>query len=151
MKNETVVAAGGSKNFVDAIPDLVAAAAWARQTARVQKVGVLGSSYSAGLVLVLAAKDRGFADAVMSFSPGEYYGVGDYVAREVGNIAVPVFLTAARGETGQWKPLQTEIKSSVVGFVPNGSGRHGASALDSRDGAEYWEALETFLAQHLSP
>lgn len=151
VTNETVVAAGGRKTFVDAIPDLIAAAEWARQTAGAQKVGVLGSSYSAGLVLVLSAKDRGFADAVMSFSPGEYYGASDYVAREVGNIAVPVFLTAARGETGQWKPLQAQIKSPVVGFVPNGSGRHGASALDSGDGAEYWKALEMFLAQHLSP
>lgn len=87
----------------------------------------------------------------MSFSPGEYCGTRNYVAREVGNIAVPVFLTAARVETGQWKPLQAQIKSPVVGFVPNGSGRHGASALDSNDGAEYWAALEKFLAQHLSP
>lgn len=151
VQNETVAAAGGSTNFVDAIPDLVAASAWARQIAGAQKVGVLGSSYSAGLVLVLSAKDRGFADAVMSFSPGEYYGSGDYVAREVGKIAVPVFLTAARGEAGQWEPLKARMTSPVVGFVPNGSGRHGASALDSNDGPEYWAALEGFLAQHLSP
>lgn len=151
IKNETVAAAGGSTNFVDAIPDLEAASAWARQVAGVRKVGVLGSSYSAGLVLVLSAKDRGFADAVMSFSPGEYYGTGNYVAREVGKIKKPVFLTAARGETGQWEPLAAKMKSPVVGFVPNGSGRHGASALDSSDGAEYWAALEGFLAAHLSP
>ena len=151
VRNETVAAAGGSTNFVDAIPDLVAASAWARQVTGVQKVGVLGSSYSAGLVLVLSAKDQGFADAVMSFSPGEYYGSRDYVAREVGNITQPVFLTAARGETGQWEPLASRMRSTVVGFVPNGTGRHGASALDSSDGAEYWAALEGFLAQHLSP
>lgn len=151
VQNETVATAGGSTNFVDAIPDLLAASTWARQTAGAQKVGVLGSSYSAGLVLVLSAKDHGFADAVMSFSPGEYYGSGDYVAREVGKIAVPVFLTASRGETGQWRSLEARITSPVIGFVPSGSGRHGASALDSGDGAEYWAALEEFLAQHLSP
>lgn len=151
IKNETVAAAGGSTGFVDTIPDLLAASAWARQVAGVQKVGVLGSSYSAGLVLVLSAKDRGFADAVMSFSPGEYYGSRNYVAREVAKITSPVFLTAARSETGQWKPLAARITSPVVGFVPNGSGRHGASALDGKNGAEYWAALEGFLAQHLSP
>lgn len=151
IRNETAVAAGGSTNFVDAIPDLVAASAWARQIAGVQKVGVLGSSYSAGLVLVLSAKDPDFADAVMSFSPGEYYGAGDYVAREVGKITKPVFLTAARGETGQWEPFAARITSPIVEFVPNGPGRHGASALDSKDGPEYWTALEGFLAQHLSP
>ncbi|SDX91526.1 Dienelactone hydrolase [Ruegeria halocynthiae] len=151
VQNETVATAGGGIEFVDAIPDLVVASEWARETAGAQKVGVLGSSYSAGLVLVLAAKDRNFADAVMSFSPGEYYGSGDYVAREVGKIAVPVFLTAARNETGLWTPLQAMITSPVIGFIPNGSGRHGSSALDSGDSAEYWAALEGFLAQHLSP
>lgn len=151
IRNETIIAAGGSTDFVDAIPDLVAASAWARQIAGVEKVGVLGSSYSAGLVLVLSAKDPNFADAVMSFSPGEYYGSRDYVARELDNITTPVFLTAARNEASQWEPFAARITSQVVGFVPQGAGRHGASALDSSDGAEYWAALEGFLAQHLLP
>ena len=151
ISNETVEAAGGSTNFVDATPDIVAASAWARQITGVQRVGVLGSSYSAGLVLVLSAQVPGFADAVMSFSPGEYYGSRNYVGREVGKITVPVFLTAARGETGQWEPFAAKISSPLVGFVPNGSGRHGASALDSNDASEYWAALEGFLTQYLSP
>ena len=114
-----------------------------------QKVGVLGSSYSAGLVLVLSAKERGFADAVMSFSPGEYYGRNNYVSRELGDLNVPVFLTAARGETKQWQPFVSKIKGPVTGFVPKGGGRHGASALVSGDRAEYWSALRAFLKEHL--
>ncbi len=149
VKNETAAKAGGRVGFTTAIPDILAAAQWARKNSGAEKVGVLGSSYSAGLVLVLAGKDRGFADAVMSFSPGEYYGAANYVGKELGNIKVPVFLTAARGEAGQWKPFETKIKSSVTGFVPKGGGRHGASALVSKDGKEYWAALTGFLQQHL--
>jgi len=149
VRNETVRSAGGSTSFVDAIPDLLAASDWARQNAGAQHVGVLGSSYSAGLVLVLSAQDQAFADAVMSFSPGEYYGSGDFVASEVGNIRVPVFLTSARNEIGQWQPFQTRIESSVQGFVPEGAGRHGASTLNGAGGAEYWTALEGFLDRNL--
>ena len=98
---------------------------------------------------MLAGKDRKFADAVMSFSPGEYYGSKNYVSKQLGGIKVPVFLTAARGETRDWKPFEAGIRSSVTGFVPTGGGRHGASALVSRDGAEYWSALRSFLGEHL--
>ena len=149
VANETVAAAGGSTSFVAAIPDLVAASTWARENAGASRVGVLGSSYSAGLVLVLSAQDQGFADAVMSFSPGEYYGARNFVAREVGDIQVPVFLTSARSEVGQWESFARGIRSTVVGFVPEGSGRHGASVLDSGDAAEYWAALEGFLGENL--
>lgn len=149
VQNETVVSAGGSTDFVAAIPDLVAASNWARQTAGAHQIGVIGSSYSAGLVLVLSAQDRAFADAIMSFSPGEYYGSRNFVAKELSDIQVPAFLTSARGEVGQWEPFAQRIDSPVVAFKPEGAGRHGASALDSRDAAEYWSALESFLEQHL--
>jgi dienelactone hydrolase len=127
----------------------VAATDWARQNTGAHQVGVLGSSYSAGLVLVLSAQDKTFADAVMSFSPGEYYGSRNFVAKKMGDIQVPTFLTSARGEVGQWKPFAERINSPVVAFTPEGAGRHGASALDSRDAAEYWTALESFLERYL--
>ena len=148
VKNETAAQAGGNVGYTQAIPDMIAAADWARKNSGAKRVGVLGSSYSAGLVLVLSGQNHKFADAIMSFSPGEYYGA-NYVAKELGNIKVPVFLTAAKNETRQWKPFESGIASPVTGFTPKGSGRHGASALVSRDGKEYWAALEGFLSQHL--
>jgi len=149
VNNETAAKAGGAVSYTKAIPDIMAAAQWARAKSGARKVGVLGSSYSAGLVLVLSAQDKDLADAVMSFSPGEYYGSNDYVARVLSRVQVPVFLTSARNETGQWKQFERKIKSSVTGFVPEGSGRHGATALVSKDGKEYWQALKAFLAKHL--
>lgn len=149
VKNETVAHAGGSTGYLDAIPDLLAASDWARRSSGATNVGALGSSYSAGLVLVLAAREPGFADAVMSFSPGEYYGSADYVSQELSSIQVPVFLTSAHNETGQWKPFEEQIKSPVTGFIPQGNGRHGASSLVSDDQEEYWVALTRFLEVHL--
>ena len=149
VRNETAAKVGGRPGYTEAIPDIVVAAQWARKNSGARKVGVLGSSYSAGLVLVLAGQDSKFADAVMSFSPGEYYGGRNYVGKELGKIKVPVFLTAARGEAGQWKPFEQKIKSPVTGFVPKGGGRHGASSLVSGDRDEYWSALRAFLQTHL--
>lgn len=149
VRNETAAKSGGRVDFVKAIPDMTAAAAWARANTDASRVGVLGSSYSAGLVLVLAAQDKGFADAVMAFSPGEYYGASTYVSDQLEGIIVPVFLTAARAETGQWTPFAARIQSDVTGFKPDAPGKHGASVLDSADGPEYWSALTAFLNIHL--
>jgi len=149
IKNETVGRAGGGLGYAKAIPDLEAASKWARANSGARLVGVLGSSYSSSLVLVMAGKDPQFADAVMSFSPGEYFGDRQFVSKALPGIGVPVFLSAARGEAGQWKPFESKIKSSVTGFVPKGGGRHGATALISNDGEEYWVALKAFLAEHL--
>ncbi|MEP3277523.1 MAG: hypothetical protein ABJN26_15015 [Stappiaceae bacterium] len=149
VKNETAAQSGGNVPYVKAMPDLIAASQWARQNSGATQVGVIGSSYSAGLILALAGRDRDFADAVISFSRGEYYGSDDYVSRELDGIRVPVFLSSARNEAGQWKPFAGKITSPVTEFVPNGAGRHGATALVSKDGAEYWDALNRFLAEHL--
>ena len=151
VENETAAKAGGNVAYTSAIPDMRAAASWAQKNGGARKIGVLGSSYSAGLVLVLTADDNNFADAVMAFSPGEYFGGGNYVSKRLGKLKAPVFLTSARSETSQWKPFETKIVGPVTGFQPKGRGRHGASALVSGDGAEYWAALTAFLGTHLPP
>lgn len=150
VKNETAARFGSDPGYAAAIPDLKAATAWARENLDVERVGVIGSSYSAALVLVLAGRDRNFADAVMAFSPGEYFSDRQFVTSSLSGIQVPVFLSAARSEAGQWQPFAESLKDRATGFVPKGSGRHGATALISSDGKEYWAALEGFLDQHLS-
>ena len=149
VKNETAARVSGKSAFLEAVPDLKAAVSYARQSLGATRVGVVGSSYSASLVLVLAGQDRGFADAVMSFSPGEYFPDRSLVRTAAAGITVPVFITAARNEAGQWKPIVDVIGGRATGFVPNGSGKHGATALltDARD--EYWAALQGFLQANL--
>ncbi|MEM7056876.1 MAG: alpha/beta hydrolase [Pseudomonadota bacterium] len=150
VTNATVKAAGGSGEFIDAVPDMKAAAAWARQNIA-PKVAVIGSSYSAALVLVLSGRDPEFADAVMAFSPGEYFGSSNFVRDALEGAKSPIFMTAARSEQGQWQPFAFATAAPVTPFQPNGAGRHGATALVSADGVEYWAALEKFLAAHFPP
>lgn len=149
IKNETAARFGRDPGYAGAIPDLKAAVSFARKSLGAERVGVIGSSYSAALVLVLAGRDRSFADAVIAFSPGEYFSDRQFVKEALPGIDVPVFLTAARSETGQWRPFAEILKDRSSGFVPKGNGRHGATALSSSDGKEYWAALEAFLANHL--
>jgi len=133
VKNETAARVPGKSQFIDAIPDLKAAVAYA------------GSSYSASLVLVLAGQDRGFADAVMSFSPGEYFPDRSLVRTSAAGITVPVFITAARSEATQWQPIAKVIGGRVTGFTPRAAGKHGATALLTEARDEYWAALRGFL------
>ena len=57
VKNETAARVSGKSAFIDAVPDLKAAVSYARQSLGAARVGVVGSSYSASLVLVLAGQD----------------------------------------------------------------------------------------------
>lgn len=148
VRNETVAGVGRNAGYAAAISDLIAAGVYARRVMKAGKVGVVGSSYSASLVLVVTGDNAGFADVVMSFSPGEYFSNGRRVRTAAAKISVPVFLTAARGEIGQIKPIAKVISSPVTVFKPKGAGRHGATALTTRDKAEYWAALEGFLARY---
>ena len=149
VKNETAARIGKNLGYAAAIPDLVAATSWARENLDAERIGVIGSSYSAALVLVLAGRDPKFSDAVMAFSPGEYFSDRKFVKNSLPGIKSPVFLTAARSEAGQWAPFAKSLKEKATGFVPKGNGRHGATALVSSDGKEYWAALQAFLGQHL--
>jgi len=149
IKNETAARFGRDPGYAGAIPDLKAAVSHAREKLGAERIGVIGSSYSAALVLVLAGRERNFADAVMAFSPGEYFSDRQFVKSALAGISVPVFLTAARSEAGQWRPFADILKDRASGFVPKGNGRHGATALLSSDGKEYWAALEAFLTKHL--
>jgi dienelactone hydrolase len=140
--------------YTDAIPDLQAAVAYARGPLGAEKVIVWGSSYSAALVLALAGQDAGFADGVLAFSPGEYFRGKPAVKANAAKITVPVFITAAKSEAGQWSAIFKAIPEGTAktGFVPEGTGLHGSSALiadRSTNEDEYWAAVEAFLAKNL--
>lgn len=151
VENATRQAFASNPGFKDAIPDLQAAVAEIRRRGA-QRVAVIGSSYSAALVIRLAGEDPSFAEAVISFSPGEYFRPSDFIRQVADKVRAPIFITAARNEEPQWREIFERLASSEkTGFVPKGPGRHGATALLSADGAEYWAALEAFLAAHFPP
>jgi predicted alpha/beta hydrolase len=150
--NETAAAAcklGKSTSYVDAIADLKAAVAQAR-TLATGKVLIWGSSYSSSLVLVLGAELK--ADAVLSFSPGEYFDdqgkSKTWVADSAKALAVPVFITSAKDEAKEWAPIAAAIDpAKLTTFVPQTAGHHGSSTLwpAQPDREAYWTAVTAFL------
>ncbi|CAN5382291.1 hypothetical protein BH11MYX1_BH11MYX1_06630 [soil metagenome] len=142
---------GKPTTYVDAIADLKAAVTYARTRAK-GKLLVWGSSYSSALVMALGS-DLG-ADAVISFSPGEYFEdqgkPKTWVADHAKKLAVPVFVTSARSEATEWAPIVAAIDPKLVTtFVPTTVGHHGSSALLQPDGEAYWTAVTGFLQRFL--
>ncbi len=70
--NETVQDLGHETDYAAALPDLEAALAWARSDNLVGPIVVWGSSYSATLVFVPAARHDADVQALLSFSSGKY-------------------------------------------------------------------------------
>ena len=149
--NETVRRLGRSTGFTEALPDLEAALAFARSEGRTGKVVVVGSSYSASLVFVLAARHPQAVSAVVSYSPGEYFGGAPGVRDAAAKVTVPVFVSSASdpGEIGEAKAIVAVVKSPKRQFAPK-AGTHGAGTLrddvNPAGAAENWTALEAFLA-----
>ena len=156
VSNETFKKAEGkglSTNYVDAIPDMNAAIDYVKANYKeASKTLIWGSSYSAGLVLKIAA-ERNDIDGVLSFSPGEYYSKQgkpkDWIKSTAKNITVPTFITSAKLEQKSWWDIAAEIpEENRAYFLPTKLGKHGSRASWERfsDSAEYWKAVEEFLA-----
>ena len=156
-RNKTVDTLGRSASYSAALPDLQAALAWGKQEAKGAPVLVWGSSYSAALVFVLAAKHPGDVAGVLSFSPGEYLGGSDLVHAAAAKVAVPVFVSQAkdRGEIDAAKSIMAAVLAKEkTQFVPTRDGVHGSSSLredaNPRGAADYWMAVTEFLARFKS-
>jgi len=143
-------AAGLPTSYTDAYADLQSALSYVESTYAPRKLIVWGSSYSSSLALILASEHPDEIAAVLAFSPGEYFKLdGKKVADYAANITQPAFITSAKSEGKSWRGIADQIKSAgSVFFVPEGNGRHGSSALFEKtaNSAEYWTAVEQFLA-----
>ncbi len=151
--NRTVEQLGHSTDFLDALPDLEAALAWAKANGHGAPVIAMGSSYSAALVFLLAAKHPGGLAAIAAFSPGEYLGSPKRVREAARKVSVPVFVDQA--SDGEEIAASTAILAAVPGkrprpFVSAAPSVHGAATLRSDqnpNGSEaQWKALLAFLA-----
>jgi dienelactone hydrolase len=124
--------AGKNMRYIDALPDMESALLYARTLARKRagkdaKVIAWGSSYSSALVLQLIGEKPELADAVLSFSPGEYFKKSgkprDWVQKSAESIDIPVFITSAKSEKGRWSAIFKAIKSkNKVSFTPKTNG-----------------------------
>lgn len=150
-KNATASTSEG-EDYIGAYPDLVAALKWAEDQGY-KRIVAWGSSYSASLVLRLAS-EHGSVDAVVSFSPGEYFDEKGLVAGWNAKVEVPCFFAATSEELiadvfaiVDTKPKTPGREQDIVFGTKDGV--HGSSALrtdkNPKDAEKYWEKLELFF------
>jgi dienelactone hydrolase len=149
VKNETAEAAK-KKNltpgFADAEQDIVAALDFLFEKYN-RPVMLLGSSYSASLVLKIAAENPKVS-SVLVFSPGEYFDDKTYISKSIQTLSKPVFATSSRDEADAVTDLLKDVNSRIkIQYIPSTKGDHGSKVLwpESAYNQEYWIALMSFL------
>jgi dienelactone hydrolase len=151
VKNETAAHAKEKNkptSYLDSEQDILAAIDYAFSKSR-KKVMLVGSSYSASLVLKIAAKDER-VKAVIALSPGEYFGKSYSLKDNVKSIPVPVFVTSSKEEAPALTKLLEGIKADKKQqFIPASKGDHGSKALwkSNQNAHEYWLAILMFMRQ----
>ena len=152
IKNETKKAAvkmGKSTKYPDAIPDLEAGLAYAKNMLKAKKIIYWGSSYSASLMFYMASKYANDIQAVLAFSPGEYFQIGGKkIASFASRVKCPIFVTSAKNEQKQWQGIYDAIPAGKKqSFLPQSRGFHGSKALwyFNEGNQEYWLAVKAFL------
>ena len=154
-ENETAAHVRPSDDYLAALPDLESALAWARKQNPSRKIIVWGSSYSASLVFVLAAKHPGEIAGLLSFSPGEYFDKQHMIRAAAAKVNIPFFVDSAKTDEEEEKAraifdFVPDTKDKVQ-FLPQIAGVHGSSTLrDDRNpqgAAENWSAVLDFLKQ----
>lgn len=146
---------GKHVKYSDALFDMITALNFVKRKYNPSKLVVLGSSYSADLVLKVAGDYPGLIDGVMAFSPGDYIVQNriplDWITSSAAKITVPVLFVSAEAETIRWVGIYQAIASeSKLYYAPAKDGKHGARSLwnDFGDNRGYWMAVETFLKRY---
>lgn len=146
--NKRAKKAGKKTEFINAFQDIEATVSYVKETYNPAKIIIWGSSYSSSLVLKYAGDNPDSIDAVLSFSPGEYFGKDDFIKSSASKIKVPTFITSAQGEKDSWTALHNAIPTSTkVSYLPETKGNHGSRALWAKfgDNDSYWVAVKGFL------
>ena len=136
-------------NYIATVPDIEASILYTRKHLASDKLIIWGSSYSASLVLVVADHSPE-VDAVLAFSPGEYYKKQGkrYIQQSVTHLKQAVFVTSSKKEKQYWWDIYQAIPSkSKVYFLPETKGVHGAKALwkNNPSHQDYWQEVIHFL------
>ena len=152
----SAVKAGRATTFLDAEKDMMAAIVFVRKNYAKGSLILWGSSYSASLVIKIAAEHGGICDAALVFSPGEYFQKfgksSSFIRVRAGKIKVPIFFTSASTEKTRWWSIYSAVPTGFrTYFIPDEDGAHGSEALweSTWSSEEYWDAVEDFLAPFL--
>lgn len=159
IENETykrAVKENKTTDYLSAYTDMKAAMKFAKENYAKGKLIVWGSSYSASLVIKLAGDHSDLIDAVVAFSPGEYFaelGEGEnFITTAAKKVQCPVFIASASNEKEDWEKIYNAIPGNAKSFfIPTVEGNHGSKALwmDYFDSGSYWLATKKFLMRFL--
>lgn len=158
VKNEThrrATRMGLARGYLDAYADLEAALVYARKELAAARVIVWGSSYSASLVVRLAAEHPEEVAGVMAFSPGEYFKKrksSAYIRDLAKRVKQPLFITSSKPEREEVKPIfDASPAEKKILFTPASKGQHGSRALWNKwsDSDVYWAAVNGFLQEYV--
>jgi len=147
-------------SYCDAYPDLVSvlayAESWLEETGRDLPIIVVGSSYTATLVLRLADEQGDRIAGVASFSPAAGNPMRGCQPQDfLGDIAVPMLLAVPEREASETKRAllaRAEHLGALTHIEP--AGVHGALLLDPQhntdhDAAGAWDALDALIERAL--
>lgn len=152
IKNETHKQAqtkGLATKYANSLPDMNATIEYVFKNYPQSDVILLGSSYSASLVLVLATQYSNII-ATIAFSPGEYFKLNDQTFKSFApNVKCPIFITSAKKEIPMWIDIYNNLPTVLAfKFEPKEiNGMHGSKNLwsSSPDNEHYWEEVKKFL------
>ncbi|MBI9013144.1 MAG: alpha/beta hydrolase [Clostridiales bacterium] len=136
-------------SWADAGMDIQASIEYVRDEFKCNSMYILGSSYSASLVLSIAPEYKTILKGVICFSPSDKVKWNEKSVKEIlKDSNLPIFMTSKKREIVFVEDLFQHVTSDIkVHYKPETSGRHGSIALwDSvKDSHQYWEALIAFL------
>lgn len=126
--------------------DMEAALRWVKDNKYTGKVIVWGSSFSASLVFRLASEHPKDIQALLAFSPGEYFEGRPQVVRSwaKGVKNIPVFVSCGSDEESRSKPIFNAVPGKSKTFYLPEKGEHG-SAILMEDPEGNWKPVKAFL------
>ena len=115
--------------FLDAKPDMRAAINYVAANTD-KEIYIWGSSYSAGLALIVGRDDR--VKKVIAFSPGEYFQTPEFLREEAAALNKPSFITGGITEYDNVvRPIiDVMIPHHVTAHKPTGISDHGSKTLN---------------------
>lgn len=147
--NQTALDAVSKKKdteYLDAEQDIVAALDYLYKKSN-KPVVLVGSSYSASLVLKIAAGNPKVS-LVMAFSPGEYFGKKLKLKESIQKLDKPTYVACSQQEKSGCDDLMKNVATGdKVIFSPGTGGEHGAKALtkSNPNHTDYWMSVMMFL------
>lgn len=137
-------------DYIDAEKDIVASLEYLFKKYN-KKIILVGSSYSSSLVIKIAALHQDKVEAVVSFSPGEYFNDSTIITSSLKKMMFPIFITCSKKEIEETSKLLKDGKlKNVTFFKPKQEGKHCSKALwtENPDHLEYWTALLKFISSN---